>query len=197
MKTLSLLASLLVLSVGRAQDAADAVPNVVLIVADDQGWADLGCVGLAADVKTPNLDRLAARGVRFTQAYATSPVCSPSRAGLITGCYQQRFGTFWYGGKGMHDARFVTIPEILRRDGCVTGYVGKFHASRGGGLSTAGPRSDRWCCRALRTAACWFGCGCSDWQGSAGSAPRRYGCHLCLARTFKGCSAACQISLMG
>lgn len=114
-------------------------PNILLIVADDQGYADLGCAGLADDVQTPNLDRLASRGVRFSQAYATSPICSPSRAGLITGCYQQRFGTFWYGGKGMHDPAFPTLAERLKERGYTTGYVGKFHY--GGNVHHPGNRN--------------------------------------------------------
>jgi arylsulfatase B len=66
-------------------------PNVVLIVADDLGYAELGCQG-AADVRRPHIDSIARHGVRFTSAYFTAPVCSPSRAGLLTGRYQQRFG---------------------------------------------------------------------------------------------------------
>jgi arylsulfatase A-like enzyme len=96
----------------------DAPPNVLLIIADDQGWAD---------AHTPALERLAARGVRFTQAYASSPICNASRAALLTGSYQQRFGTFWYGGKGLHDPAFVTLAELLKERGYATGYVGKFH----------------------------------------------------------------------
>ncbi len=115
------------------------VPSILLIIADDQGWADLSCTGLAPDVSTPNLDRLAARGTRFTHAYATSPICNASRAGLMTGSYQQRFGTFWYGGKGMHDARFPTLAELLRAAGHATGYVGKFHY--GGNVHRPGNRS--------------------------------------------------------
>jgi arylsulfatase A-like enzyme len=64
--------------------AADQRLNVVLIVADDLGWADLGCYGSKFH-KTPNLDRMAAEGVRFVEAYAACPVCSPSRAALMTG----------------------------------------------------------------------------------------------------------------
>ena len=102
-------------------------PNILLIVADDQGYADLGCTGLADDVRTPNLDRLARRGNRFMQAYATSPICNASRAGLITGTYQARQGIYWYGGAGIHRADFQTIAELLGKAGYATGYVGKFH----------------------------------------------------------------------
>lgn len=102
-------------------------PNIVLIVVDDLGYADMSCTGLAEDVNTPNIDLLADAGVRFTQAYATSPICSPSRAGIITGSYQERWGTFWYGGPGIHDPAFLTIAELLKDKGYRTGYVGKVH----------------------------------------------------------------------
>jgi arylsulfatase A-like enzyme len=102
-------------------------PNIILIVVDDLGYADMSCTGLSYDVRTPNIDRLARSGIRFTQAYATSPICSPSRAAIITGCYQQRWGTYWYGGPGLHDERYPTIAEILKEDGYVTGYIGKVH----------------------------------------------------------------------
>src|SRR6188768_1351881 len=67
-------------------------PNVVVILADDLGYADIGAQGIAKDVKTPNIDSIARDGVRFTNGYVSCPVCSPSRAGLLTGRYQQRFG---------------------------------------------------------------------------------------------------------
>jgi len=111
-------------------------PNVVIIVADDQGYADLSCTGLTDDVRTPGLDRLARRGMRFLQAYATSPICHASRAGLITGCYQARQGIFWHGGPGIHREQLPTIAELLRADGYATGYVGKFHY---GGDTTCDP----------------------------------------------------------
>ena len=103
-----------------AQEPSDErLPNVLLIIADDQGWAD---------TDTPNLKRLAERGVRFPNAYASSPICNASRAAILTGCYQQRFGTYWYGGKGIHDDHYRTIAEVLRDDaGLATAYVGKFH----------------------------------------------------------------------
>ncbi|MDN5199735.1 sulfatase-like hydrolase/transferase [Fulvivirgaceae bacterium BMA10] len=102
-------------------------PNVLLIVVDDQGYADIGSAKLANDVSTPNIDKLANSGVRFTQAYASSPICSPSRGGIITGCYQQRWGTFWYGGPGLHDQQFRTIAELLKDNNYTTGYIGKVH----------------------------------------------------------------------
>jgi len=109
------------------KSGADRLPNIILIVVDDQGYADMSCTGLAADVHTPNIDKLAADGVRFTQAYATSPICSPSRAGIITGCYHERWGTWWYGGPGLHKPEYKTIPELLKTKGYKTGYIGKVH----------------------------------------------------------------------
>lgn len=104
-----------------------STPNVLLIVVDDLGYADLSCTGLADDVNTPNIDKLAESGVRFTQAYASSPICSPSRAGILTGAYQQRWGTFWYGGPGIHDTSYHTIAQLLKENEYATGYVGKVH----------------------------------------------------------------------
>src|SRR5688572_16609288 len=81
-----------------AQDVAASAttqgrkPNVVLIVADDLGYADVGCQGQSVDVRTPHIDSIATSGVRFTNAYVSGPVCSPTRAALLTGRYQQRFG---------------------------------------------------------------------------------------------------------
>ncbi|MFC1607978.1 sulfatase-like hydrolase/transferase [Candidatus Latescibacterota bacterium] len=102
-------------------------PNVVLIFADDQGSIDLNCYG-ASDLHTPNLDRLAGRGTRFTQFYVAAPVCSPSRAALLTGRYPQRAGlaTNTYGKRGMPAAQ-VTIAEMLKGAGYRTGLFGKWH----------------------------------------------------------------------
>ena len=66
-------------------------PNILIFLADDLGWADLGFQG-SSDIRTPNIDRLAARSIRFNDGHVTASVCSPSRAGLLTGRYQQRFG---------------------------------------------------------------------------------------------------------
>ena len=78
------------------------------------------------DVKTLNLKRLTKNGVLFTQAYATSPICNPSRAGMITGCYQQRWGCRWYNGPGLPQNR-PTIAEALKEQGYSTCYIGKVH----------------------------------------------------------------------
>ena len=73
------------------QSVSATPPNILIFLADDLGWADLGFQG-SPDIRTPNIDRLAARSIRFTDGHVTASVCSPSRAGLLTGRYQQRFG---------------------------------------------------------------------------------------------------------
>ena len=72
--------------------AADTKPNIIVIYTDDHGFADLGCKGIMADVKTPNIDALANGGVPMKAGYVTAPQCSPSRCGLITGQCQGKFG---------------------------------------------------------------------------------------------------------
>ena len=104
-----------------------------MIIADDLGYRDLGCQG-CSDIPTPYIDSLAANGVRFTDGYATAPVCSPSRAGLMTGSYQQRFGhEFNPGAKRENQGEFglpltePTIAEYLIRAGYATALIGKWH----------------------------------------------------------------------
>lgn len=108
-------------------------PNVIVIVADDLGWADLGCQG-CKDVPTPNIDSLAKDGTRCTNGYVSCPVCSPTRAGLMTGRYQQRFGHEFNPGPAQKaEANFglplnqTTIADLMRRLGYRTGLVGKWH----------------------------------------------------------------------
>jgi arylsulfatase B len=108
-------------------------PNIVLIVADDLGYAELGCQG-AADVRTPHIDSIARHGVRFTSGYVTAPFCSPSRAGLLTGRYQQRFGHELNALGRQNRLPHVglptsekTIADYLGAAGCATGAVGKWH----------------------------------------------------------------------
>ena len=118
-----------------------APPNVVLIVADDLGWRDLGCYGSTFH-KTPNLDRMAKDGARFTEFYAACPVCSPTRASLLTGRYPQRMNlTDWLPGRPDNAAQKlkrpvinqqlpleeVTLAEALKAAGYTTGLFGKWH----------------------------------------------------------------------
>lgn len=102
-------------------------PNVILMLSDDQGTVDVGCYG-AADLRTPHLDALAARGVRFTEFYAASTICSPSRGALLTGRYPQRNGlaTNAGGGRGL-PVDEVTMAEVFKQGGYRTAVFGKWH----------------------------------------------------------------------
>ena len=105
-------------------------PNILFIMADDLGYADVSCYG-RPDYKTPNIDRLAAEGMRFTQAYANSAVCSATRVGLITGRYQNRLAIGLEEPLGARDvglpAGHPTLPSLLKKVGYSTGLVGKWH----------------------------------------------------------------------
>ena len=110
--------------------AGASKPNVILIYTDDQGSVDVNCYG-ANDLITPHLDDLAARGIRFTQFYAAAPVCSPSRAAVLTGRVPQRAGvpgnvSSAQGMPGM-PAEQITIAEMMKTAGYATGHVGKWH----------------------------------------------------------------------
>ena len=108
-------------------------PNILLIVADDLGWGELGFQG-NPQVPTPHLDGLAAGGVRFTNAYVSAPICSPSRAGFLTGRYQQRFGhEFNAGNANSSPPNFglpvteTTLGDYLKKAGYMNGWFGKAH----------------------------------------------------------------------
>ncbi|MBR8536660.1 sulfatase-like hydrolase/transferase [Carboxylicivirga sediminis] len=101
-------------------------PNILLIITDDQGYADYGAYGGSKDVYTPNMDKIADEGVRFTNAYATAPVCDASRQGIITGVYQERWGTYYYGGN-IFPVSQKTLPEMLKLEGYRCIKIGKTH----------------------------------------------------------------------
>lgn len=116
-------------SISELDQDIKATPNVVIILADDAGYADFGFMG-SRDIKTPNLDKLAADGTIFTDAYVSASVCSPSRAGLLTGRYQQRFGhecNLEPDQPGAFDSAQVTIAEYLQTQGYHTSIFGKWH----------------------------------------------------------------------
>lgn len=116
---------------GYSAEKQKSKPNVIYILADDLGFAELGCYGNTFN-ETPNLDRLAKEGVRFTQAYAAAPVCSPDRAALMTGQYPARVEITDYlrpDAGAFLDTAYTTLPEALKANGYRTGIIGKWHLS--------------------------------------------------------------------
>ena len=120
--------------------AAAARPNVVLIMSDDMGYADLSSFG-AADIRTPNIDGIGKAGVRLTDFYANGVLCSPTRAGLISGRWQQRYVIETaLGGEGSRGLKVTphSLPRVLKNHGYATGLFGKWHL---GGTPDVGPRA--------------------------------------------------------
>ncbi len=121
-----LLASLVI---SPASAAEKRPPNIVIIFTDDLGYQDAGCFG-ASDIKTPNLDRMAKEGMRFTDFYVGQPVCSASRAALLTGCYPNRvsiLGALGPGSKTGINSNEMTLAEVLKPRGYATAIYGKWH----------------------------------------------------------------------
>jgi arylsulfatase A-like enzyme len=107
-------------------------PNIIVIICDDMGYTDVSCYG-SDDIMTPNIDSIAQNGVRFTDGYVSAPTCSPSRAGLITGRYQYRFGHEYNPGPAPRALKLglplteTTMADVLADTGYTTGVIGKWH----------------------------------------------------------------------
>ncbi len=113
--------------------ATHAAPNIVIILADDLGYGDLGCYG-SPNIRTPNLDRMASEGMRFTEFYSAAEVCTPSRAALLTGRYPIRSGmcndqfrVIRNNSTGGLPAQEITLPQALKARGYATACIGKWH----------------------------------------------------------------------
>ena len=143
------LAALLVLALGWGlaveMRAAHSQPNILIVLADDFGWGDVGCYG--GKVPTPALDRLAKEGTRFTQFYVASPICSPSRCGIITGqtpgkwritsYLQTRKGNRECGQADFLDPAAPSLPRTLKAGGYATAHIGKWHLGGGRDVTNA------------------------------------------------------------
>jgi arylsulfatase A len=132
LKSLAAGAAAMVLARPQWADAAadQAKPNFVVILADDQGYGDLACYG-ATKIKTPNIDRMAAEGMKFTDFYVSTPVCTPTRSSLMTGCYPRRIGLekhvlFPNSTIGLNPDE-ITVAELLKARGYATTCIGKWH----------------------------------------------------------------------
>ena len=152
-KNIMLLSSALMLAGTAMAQVENEKPNIIFILCDDMGYGDLGCYGQQY-ISTPNLDRMAAEGMRFTQAYAGSPVSAPSRATLMTGQHtghtevrgnkEYWSGSVMYGqnqdyavaGQHPYDPDHVILPEIMKDNGYTTGMFGKWAGGYEGSVST-------------------------------------------------------------
>jgi arylsulfatase A len=123
-------------AVSAASDAPKQKPNIIVILADDYGWGSAGCYGAPAELKTPNLDRLASEGLRFTNAYAPSSVCSPTRFGLMTGRYDwrtrgDRGGVIGFYAPLQIETNRLTLASLCKDQGYRTAAFGKWHLGIG------------------------------------------------------------------
>src|SRR5690606_19498098 len=112
------------------KNSKENAPNIIIFFTDDQGYGDVGCYG-ASGYETPNFDALAREGIRFTNFYVPATVCTPSRAGLLTGKYPKRVGLheavlFPYSEGGLSPDEY-TMAEMLKEGGYVSSCIGKWH----------------------------------------------------------------------
>ena len=128
-------------AIGRA-DGTTAPPNIVVVLVDDLRWDDLGCTGHPF-VQTPNIDRIAREGASFKNAFATTPICSPSRGSLLTGLHTNKHGIIDNTERGEQSHRLKTFPQELQKAGYDTAYIGKWHM---GNDNAPRPGFDRWLC---------------------------------------------------
>ncbi len=142
---------LMALSAFPQKPVSPSPPNIIVVLADDLGWSELGCYGNRNDGphfnETPNLDKLAASGMRFTQAYATAPVCTPTRIALMTGQHPARVGITDY--LDVKDEKFlspnyVTLNEQLKKAGYHCGLIGKWHLTGDYSLRRGEPAKHGW-----------------------------------------------------
>jgi arylsulfatase A-like enzyme len=141
-------AALLLLQPLRAAEGAAARPNILFILSDDMGYGDIGCFG-GQFAPTPNLDRLAREGIRFTQYYSAAPICSPSRTGATTGMFPARWNLTSYlqtraGNRACEqtdclDPRAPSLARTLKAAGYATGHFGKWHMGGGRDVTNAPP----------------------------------------------------------
>jgi N-acetylglucosamine-6-sulfatase len=127
--------------IGLGSKAADARPNILYILTDDQRWDAMSCMGHPF-VRTPNMDRLAREGAHFQNAFVTTPLCSPSRASFLTGQFAHRHGILDNSERNEQSHTLTTFPRILRENGYETGYIGKWHM--GHRDDTPRPGFDHW-----------------------------------------------------
>src|SRR5690242_15404165 len=118
-------------ALGTSLLGADSRPNIIYVLADDLGWGDLQCYNPESAIRTPNANRLAAAGVRFTDMHSPSAVCTPTRYGILTGryCWRSRLksGVLWGYDRNLIEDGRITVPSMLRAQGYYTAGVGKWH----------------------------------------------------------------------
>ena len=138
LSNLIILFSLLILFAGcsktqRQEEMNKDQPNILMILVDDLGYGDIGCYG-GKNIPTPNIDKLASEGVRFTDAHVMCSVCGPSRVALLTGRYQQRMGVYWNpdlwqrNNWGPPDS-ILLLPQVMKKAGYTTGHIGKWNVT--------------------------------------------------------------------